>query len=188
MVRNHVKPFTCLAKFVFPIFGPKSSRPIRLLDSSIWYIFRTVWPFVLIFGMMVHNHKGKELRITIWHGHARACPSLPKHARACPILPKANLVDFFCYKWSMKLENDEKKRLKAFMWLIVAYSQFFGLKSSRPIRSLDSSNRYIFWTVWPFVIIFCMMVQNLNDNLHRKRPPGRPFWGVILPAYFFLPI
>ena len=44
--------------------------------------------------MMVHNHK-KELRITIWGGHAKACPSLPKHARVCPILPKANLVAFF---------------------------------------------------------------------------------------------
>ena len=42
-----------------------------------------------------------------------------------------------CKVFFEKLENDEKKRLKAFMWLIVAYSRFFGLKSSRPIRLHD---------------------------------------------------
>ena len=33
-----------------------------------------------------------------------------------------------------------------------------------PIRLLDFSNWYIFWTVWPFFLIFCMNVENHEDE------------------------
>ena len=33
------------------------------------------------------------------------------------------------------------------------------LESSRPIRSLNFSNYYIFWTVQPFFIIFCIKIE-----------------------------
>ena len=33
---------------------------------------------------------------------------------------------------------------------------------SRPIRELDSSNCYIFWTVWPFFIIFCIQIEKYD--------------------------
>ena len=34
--------------------------------------------------------------------------------------------------------------------------------TSRPIRKLDSSNCYIFWTVWPFFIIFCIKIEKYD--------------------------
>ena len=69
----------------------QTSRPIRLQDSFNDYISWRSWYLTLIFCMQIDIHERKKPSVSLWGGHAQACPGLPRHARLCPILPEGAL-------------------------------------------------------------------------------------------------
>ena len=85
--------------------------------------------------MKLEVHRGKKVTETDFSGKVAFCPNLGKMSQNAPKMAFLTIFQIlfvsFCCKWSMKLENDKGKRLKAFMWLIVAYSRFFEVKKSK---------------------------------------------------------
>ena len=78
-------------------------------------------------------------------------------------------INFFVYCWKLahliflifciKLEGIKGYKLPQTPYLRKFLFSRFRPKSSWPIRSLDFSNCYIFWTVQSFFIIFCVKID-----------------------------
>ena len=81
IVGNQTIPFTYLGKNSFSSFWARSSRPIRLQDSSNVHYWRTVWFFFLKLCMKLGVHKGEKVSVPDFWGKFPFCPNWAKMAQ-----------------------------------------------------------------------------------------------------------
>ena len=113
--------------------------------------------------MKLGVHKHSKVTEPDFSGKILFGPNLPKSAqnRVYGILCKIGSLVFArnCLKRSVLLLSNFLR--KPHVWE-KSGSQDMDSQDSGPIRLLDSCNCYIFWTVWPFFVIFCIKIEYHN--------------------------
>ena len=113
IVGNQTIPFACLGKFWFSSFWARSSRPIRLQDSSNGHYWWTVGYFFLKLCMKIEVHKGEKVSEPDFWGKFPFCPNWAKMAQkwtfwynfwtVCPFF------EFFCMM--IKYQKGNKRNI-----------------------------------------------------------------------------